>query len=268
VKLSAIILLVWFAVSAFAQNAGSTYALDPDAEQEILRLVNLERAHEGLTSLRFDANLQRAARAHSQLMADAHQLSHQFSGEPRFSQRLAATGASFAVSAENVALNQTAEGAHTGLMNSPGHRKNILNPEFNAIGIGVIRAGENIWVTQDFAREYEPQTPQEGRNQVIAAFQKARRAVKLQPVGLKDEPRLQNFACRMANNGELDTNTPLGLTGGRSATSYTESDLSRLASTAMKLATDPSVQRISVAVCFARSPKYESGMNWVTIVAY
>jgi hypothetical protein len=36
----------------------------------------------------------------------------------------------------------------------------------------------------------------------------------------------------------------------------------------MKLASDPTVRRISVGVCFAKSAKYESGMNWVAIAAY
>ena len=56
----------------------------------------------------------------------------------------------FDVSGENVAVNTTAAGAHKGLMGSPPHRANILYPRYNAIGIGVLRAGQQIWVTQDF----------------------------------------------------------------------------------------------------------------------
>jgi len=262
-KLVAILLFLCFA--AVAQSAP---AVDPDAEQEILRLVNLERARAGLNSLRIDPSLQKAARAHSRIMADAHQLSHEFGAELRFDKRLAVAGALFDISGENVAFNQTAEGANQGLMNSPPHRKNILNPEFNAVGIGVVRAGEDIWVTQDFARVFDPQSDLEARNQVIAAFQRARRQARLQPVVVSDEPRLQTLACRMAKKGALDTGTPLGWSTIRSATAYTESNLSQLPSTAMKLATDPSVQRIAVGACFGKSAKYEAGMYWVSIGAY
>lgn len=254
-----------FAVSIFAQTPPG---VDPDAEQEILRLVNLERARAGLKSLRLDPSLEKAARIHSRIMADAHQLTHEFGAEPRFDRRLALAGASFDISGENVAFNQTADGAHRGLMSSPPHRKNILSPEFNSIGIGVVRAGNDIWVTQDFAREFEQQTPLEARNQVIAAFQHAREQAKLPPVGVADEPRLQTLACRMAKEGTLDTKTPLGWSTIRSATAYTETDVSHLSSTAMKLATDPNVHRISVGVCFAKSAKYEAGMNWIAIAAY
>jgi hypothetical protein len=201
-------------------------------------------------------------------MADAHQLSHEFGAEPRFDRRLALAGAAFDTSGENVAFNQTADGAHRGLMASPPHRKNILNPEFNAVGIGVVRTGNDIWVTQDFAREFEQQSPQEARNQVIAAFEHARQQANLPPASIAEEPRLQTLACRMAKQGELDTKTPLGWSTIRTATAYTETDLSHLASTAIKLATDPSVHRIAVGVCFAKSAKYEAGMNWIAIAAY
>ena len=242
--------------------------IDTDAEQEILRLVNLERARAGLGSLRLDPSLQKAARTHSRIMADAKQLSHEFGAELRFDRRLALAGAAFDTSGENVAFNQTADGAHRGLMASPPHRKNILNPEFNAVGIGVVRAGDDIWVTEDFAHEFEQQTPQEARNQVVAAFASARQQAKLPPVGVTDEPRLQALTCRMAKQGDLDSKTALGWSTFRTATTYTEADVSHLSSTAMKLATDPSVQRIAVGVCFAKSAKYEAGMNFIAIAAY
>jgi Cysteine-rich secretory protein family len=262
-------LLAIFLISLSIAGAAQTPAgVDSDAEQEIFRLVNLERAKAGLNSLRLDPALQKAARAHSRIMADARQLSHEFGAEPRFDRRLALAGAAFDTSGENVAFNQTADAAHRGLMASPPHRQNILNPEFNAVGIGVVRAGNDIWVTQDFAREFDQQSPMEARNQVVAAFEQARAQAKLPPVTVADEPRLQTLACHMAKEGKLDTKTPLGWSTIRTATAYTETDVSHLSSTAMKLATDPTVRRIAVGVCFAKSEKYEAGMNWIAIAAY
>lgn len=265
-RLFAIILLS--ALAAVAQKPASSPTVDSEAEQEILRLLNLERARAGLRSLRADPALQRAARKHSRIMADANQLAHEFGAEPPFNRRMALEGASFAASAENVAFNQTAEGAHRGLMNSPPHRANILNPEYNTVGVGVIRQGDDIWVTQDFARSFQQQTQQEARNAVLAAFQGARRKVRLPPVSLVDEPRLQTIACRMAKEGELDTKAPLTVPGVRATTAYTTSDLTQLPSTALKIAGNPNLHRISVAVCFDKSSKYEAGMNWVSIAAY
>lgn len=267
-RLTSILLLCFLSLCSFAQKKSASPVIDTEAEQEILRLVNLERARAGLSSLRSDPDLQKAARQHSRIMAAASQLSHEFGAEPPFSRRLSLAGASFDMSGENVAFNQTGDAAHRALMASPPHRKNILTPEFNSVGIGVIREGDNIWVTQDFTRAFEKQSEQEARNAVIAAFQQARRRLRLAPVGIVDEPHLHAHACRMAKSGELDSRTPLGWSTIRTATTYTETDLSQLPSTALKLAENPNVQRVSVGVCFDRSPKYESGMNWVVIAAY
>ncbi len=264
----AITVVFVFSLVAFAQQPSSAPTIDSDAEQEIFRLVNLERARAGLKSLRADAALQSAARKHSRIMADAHQLSHEFGAELPFNRRLALAGAAFDVSGENVAFNQTAEGAHRGLMNSPPHRANILRPEFNAVGIGVIRSGDNIWVTQDFAHEFAQESELDARNAVIAAFQDQRRKDHFAPVALVEEPRLQVLACRMAKDGELDTKTPLTWSTVHAATSYTTADLSKLPATAIKLADNPALQHISVAACFGKSSRYEAGMYWVAIAAY
>jgi uncharacterized protein YkwD len=64
---------------------------DRDAEQQLLDLANLARQQAGVPPLQQDAGLTRAALAHSQEMAGAQQLSHQFSGEPSLAERLAIT---------------------------------------------------------------------------------------------------------------------------------------------------------------------------------
>jgi len=47
-------------------------------------------------------------------------------------------GITYRYAAENLALHPSVESAHQGLMNSPGHRANILNPNLTEIGIGII----------------------------------------------------------------------------------------------------------------------------------
>jgi uncharacterized protein YkwD len=51
------------------------------------------------------------------------------------------SGVQYMLAGENLAYAPTVEIAHKGLMNSPGHRENILRPEFGRIGIGVIDGG-------------------------------------------------------------------------------------------------------------------------------
>jgi uncharacterized protein YkwD len=60
-------------------------------------------------------------------------------------------GVTFDVAGENLALAPTLTLAHQGLMNSPGHRANILSPDYRAVGIGVIDGGSyGLIVVQDF----------------------------------------------------------------------------------------------------------------------
>lgn len=265
VKSLRIACLLVVAVAAVAQSAPTG---DQAAEQEMLRLVNLARAREGLTSLRLDPKLQDAARQHSQRMAKVRQLSHQLSGEPVFSKRLQEAGAQFSSSGENVAFNQTAQAAHEDLMQSPPHRANILSPKFNAIGIGVAREGENLWVTEDFASEFEKVSGLQARDEVFAAFAKARHEASSGRVKLINLPKVQTEACRMSQTGKLDTSSVLAINGVRTAAAYTTSDLSQLPSTARKLAGDASLRQIALGACFGTSSRYPAGMYWVVIAGY
>lgn len=262
VRLFAFLLALSLSLAAAAQQP------NPQAEQEMLRLLNLARARAGLTSLKLDPKLQQAARDHSQKMAEQHKLSHELGNEPGFARRLENAGAQFSNAGENVAFNQSAGAAHESLMHSPPHRANILSSKFNSVGIGVVQQGENLWVTQDFAREYEKLTDQQARDRVFAALQQARKDAKLSSLKLVTEPRLQTIACRMAHDGRLATRDVLALPGVHNAVAYTDTDLASLPSSARKLAGNSSITRVAVAACFASSAKYPSGMYWGVIAAY
>src|SRR5258708_33964140 len=96
-------------------------------EQQLFDLVNREREKAGLLKLEWEGHLADAARAHSKLLAENQDLSHQFGGEPPLQQRAGAAGAHFSAVAENVAAAPAVDVAHKSLMESPGHRDNILN---------------------------------------------------------------------------------------------------------------------------------------------
>ena len=118
-------------------------ALEPDAvaERQLFDLVNEERAKIGLTTLIWDDRLVPVARAHSQEMFRHKYFSHEspVAGSPF--DRLKAAGITYTRAGENLAYAQSVAIAHRALMDSPGHRENILRPEFTRIGIGVISAG-------------------------------------------------------------------------------------------------------------------------------
>ncbi len=114
---------------------------DPDSEQRMLALVNQERKKRGLDPLEWSTPLRAVARAHSDDMFRRGYFSHTDPDGLNPADRIARAGIAHAIVGENLALAPDVETAHQGLMNSPGHRANILEPRFKKTGIGVIDGG-------------------------------------------------------------------------------------------------------------------------------
>lgn len=119
----------------------SQLSVDEASEQQMLTLVNDERKKAGVPSLSSDTNITSVARAHSRDMFLRHYFSHIDPDDNDPLKRVLAGGVSFTVVGENIVYAPDVTVAHTGLMNSEGHRKNILDPAFHRIGIGVINSG-------------------------------------------------------------------------------------------------------------------------------
>jgi len=107
-------------------------------EQTLLNLVNKARADAGVGPLAFDMELVKVARLKAQDMVQNNYFSHTSPtyGDPFAMMRQ--FGITFKTAGENIAGNQTVEGAFKAWMNSEGHRKNILNGNFNYTGIGIV----------------------------------------------------------------------------------------------------------------------------------
>ncbi|MDQ2952176.1 MAG: CvpA family protein [Chloroflexota bacterium] len=120
---------------------GLQLVADPVAERQMFDLVNEERVNAGVAPLVWDDRLVPVARAHSVEMFKLKYFSHQspVNGSPF--DRLKAAGVTYARAGENLAYAQSVTIAHRGLMQSEGHRENILRPEFTRMGIGVVNAG-------------------------------------------------------------------------------------------------------------------------------
>jgi uncharacterized protein YkwD len=123
----------------------------PDLEAQMLQLINQERAAAGLGPLRDDAELAEVARSHSRDMFARGYFSHIApDGKDPFD-RIRQAQVRFITAGENLALAPTLRQAHEGLMNSPGHRANILRPAFGRVGIGIVDGGmRGQMVTQNF----------------------------------------------------------------------------------------------------------------------
>jgi len=114
---------------------------DEVAEAEMFRLVNDERKKRGIGVLEWRTEVIPVARAHAKDMWEREYFGHVSPEGEDVGDRLNNAGISYSTAGENLALAPTISTAHNGLMNSEGHRANILEPEFRKVGIGVIDNG-------------------------------------------------------------------------------------------------------------------------------
>jgi uncharacterized YkwD family protein/spore coat assembly protein SafA len=120
-------------------------------EQQVVNLVNAERAKAGLKPLKADWELARVARFKSEDMRDNRYFDHNspIYGTPF--QMMKSFGINYRSAGENIAAGQTtAESVMQAWMNSPGHKKNILSPSFTHIGVGYAKGGSygHYWTQQ------------------------------------------------------------------------------------------------------------------------
>lgn len=115
-----------------------------DAEREFIALVNIERAKHGVGALTERGDVTSVARGWSATMARQDRLAH----NPDFGTQI--TG--WSRISENVGVGPSVESLHRALMNSAGHRSNILDDQVMDIGVGVVQSGGKVWVTQNFRR--------------------------------------------------------------------------------------------------------------------
>lgn len=117
------------------------FTVDSASEEQMLTLVNEERTKRGLPPVTMAASLRELARAYAKDMFERGYFSHYSpEGESPFD-RMEKAGISYTAAGENLAYAPNVQVAHRGLMNSEGHRANILSTDFGKVGIGVIDGG-------------------------------------------------------------------------------------------------------------------------------
>lgn len=123
----------------------------PELEAAMLVLVNQERVEAGVRPLVADPETVEVSRNHSRDMFARSYFAHETpEGKTPFD-RLRAARLTYRAAGENLALARTLDMAHQGLMKSPGHRANILYPNFGRLGIGIVDGGRHgLMITQTF----------------------------------------------------------------------------------------------------------------------
>ena len=118
---------------------------------EVVRLVNAERAKEGLTALNSDSLVQSAAQVRAKEIAN--KFSHTRPDGRNCFTALSEAGVKYLNAGENIAYGQkTPAEVVKAWMNSPGHRANIMNANFTTIGVGCYKSGNTYYWSQFFTR--------------------------------------------------------------------------------------------------------------------
>jgi uncharacterized YkwD family protein/spore coat assembly protein SafA len=123
-------------------------------ENEVIRLVNVQRSKAGLQQLKTNWQLCRVARYKSADMANKGYFSHQSPTYGSPFQMMESFGLKFSAAGENIAYGQrTPAEVMNAWMNSPGHRSNIMNGTYTEIGVGLAKNSSGVcYWTQQFMK--------------------------------------------------------------------------------------------------------------------
>ena len=243
-----------------------TQAFEAQAKDELLRLANSVRHQAGAPALTLDSGLSQAARIHAQAMLEAHQLSHQFSGEASLAVRLAAmTDLQLDQEGENVAVDYDPQQGHEHLMNSPPHRANLLNPAYNVVGLAVVRSGEQIYIVQDFGHAVPAYSTTEWKARIASDVNQARRQSRQSDLQRQDLSAADEAACSMAQADKLGTAPVRKLAERYTVLSYTSLHPEALPDGAMRAIAEHNLRNFSVGACYARTNTYPTGMYWIVL---
>jgi len=129
---------------------------------QLLGMINEERQLSGLGDLELDSDLNRVALAHSRDMLENDFFAHESDSTGRLKDRLEQSNIAFHVAGENLGLASSLAEINRILFESPGHRANLLNPEFTNVGLGIVNKEDGSFLaTQVFLRP--PAGPSESR---------------------------------------------------------------------------------------------------------
>lgn len=231
-------------------------------ENRMLDQVNQEREKEGLPKFQWNDKLKQSAMAHAARISSAKMLSHRFPDEPELRERVAAKGLHFDSVAENLAFDMRFEELHEDLMQSSGHRANILSSKYNSIGIAIAVASNGLYAVQNFARITSNYSPDEAEHRLIEAMMKAAGHAFLE---IKANRSVRQGVCDMAAADKLDASKMPGGYSARAAIAYTASEPDDLPDEVRKLAKRANAPPIIIGVCYRASKSHPGGIYWIGV---
>jgi uncharacterized protein YkwD len=255
-----VLLLAW-APRALAQQS--------DQEKQLLQELNTDRKDANLPPLQWDERLAQAARDHSKLMADSNQLGHVLQGEQGVAERLAATGIHYNRSGENVGYDTKFDDLTNAWMHSPPHRENMLNPEYNVVGIGVAKNDDGVYfATQDFAHALPQRTVDQAEDLAAQSFDALRKKAGHDPMERANDPAVHDAACQMAKAQKLDPQLAMKLPGVHLAVVYSDSRPEQLPDSARTAARSKQFTKYTVGACFSGDQSNAPGGIFYVVMTF
>ena len=140
------------------------------------------------------------------------------------------------------------------------------NSQFNAVGIGILKSGDPLYITEDFAHvlpNYSEPEAEVVAQQAIGDYAKSQGV----PVpARKPLPLLRQVACDMALNDKLDSKKVSEVASITSAVAWNATDLGKLPTNLKRLLAQPLAY--SLGVCFAPRVSHPDGVYWLVMVIY
>ena len=240
-------------------------------ERKLFEMINEERQKQGLQVVSFSPDLSHLARTHSQDMASRGEISHSSTDGRSYMERLVEEEFYFIAIGENVAFSNgyMPELIHQKLMESQGHRENILDPSFDQVGIGaVLKKNKGYFITQDFRKSPVLKDEKVVKREIQRDMNALRRTNSLLPLNFF--PEADEYAHRCSLNMIKDLRPPplprqFGDTQYHFITSPTLEGAQRIYKNRIL---DENYETAGLGVAFGRNSKYPGGCYFITLLLF
>jgi len=128
----------------------------------------------------------------------------------------------------------------------------------------VVRVGETLYVTQDFAHGLPTYSAQASADQAAASLNRLREQYGFAGIERLDSSEAQSSACAMAKAESLDLASPVA----HYVIRYTTIEPNALPTSASRALADSSLRAYAIGSCYARTRTYPNGVYWMVLLFY
>jgi uncharacterized protein YkwD len=237
--------------------------------ERLLKHANNERMKRNLAPLTPATDLASLALRHSRDMATHKKLTHLSTTGRSYFERLVDAGFYFIKIGENVAISETFRDdiIHQRLVASPEHRKNILDPEFDRIGIGIVYKEKKYYITQDYLQSLNIIGIDEAKNKIKDEIDRLRLKNSLPPMIFLEaaDSMAQLFSSIKAKGQSLPH---LGNVFGQTHIRFITSPSLHVIDSISKELTNTAYGKAGVGVWFGRLKEYPGGTYVITLFLF